>query len=146
MITSPRELPKLRLSRQKLLVDMSGAPSYEDTLKHHKLTSKELEVKCPEEFLDHIATLTNYDKWRKIDLGVDKATVEAIKNQNTDDEGKCRDLLERWRQRLGHNATYSRLVRCFIDSRRADLADKACEEFVKRKAKKCESELCAALS
>ena len=117
----------------------SSAPSYEDTLRHHKLTGDDLEVKCPEEFLRHVATWTNYEEWRKTDLGVDKATVEAIKNQTTDDEGKCRDLLERWRQRLGHNATYSRLVRCFIDSRRADLADKVCEK------KKCGGELCGAI-
>ena len=109
------------------------APSYEGTLRHHKLAGAKLDVECPEEFLQYTAKLTNYARWRTVILGVEKSVVDSIQDQNKADEEKCLELLHRWKEKFGHGATYERLIRSFVDSRRADLADKVCEEFLKRK-------------
>ena len=64
---------------------------------------------------------------------MEKSVVDSIQDQNKADEEKCLELLHRWKEKFGHGATYERLIRSFVDSRRADLADKVCEEFLKRK-------------
>ena len=72
------------------------------------------------------------NRWRSMDLGLDKADVNGIENGPAmEDEGKRQKLLERWKERFGHEATYSCLARCFFQSRRADLVEEVCKEFKK---------------
>ena len=132
-VSARAENPRCACAEGKIIASEmnSNPPSYEDILKPHKLTSAELDVRCPEEFLHYISRQANYARWRTVILGVDRSDVDSIdKDQNKEDEEKCLKLLLYWKERFGPGATYERLARSFIDSRRAD---KVCEEFLKRK-------------
>jgi hypothetical protein len=68
------------------------------------------------------------NRWRNVDLELESAVVDAIERESsTDEEGKRRKLLERWKEIYGHEATFERLVSSLIASGRADLAGGACE-------------------
>ena len=115
------------------------APSYKETLRYHCLSHSQLDVECHEDISHPISK--KMGEWRNILLGVDKGDIATIENdKNTDNEGKCRQLLEFWEKRLGHRATYALLVQSFIESKRADLADEVCLEFKKVNKKMCEGE------
>ena len=74
-------------------------------------------------------------RWRSIDLGLKKGTVNSIENDpTTKEEEKQVKLLERWRESYGHDATYERLAFSFCSSNRVDLADTACEMRKKARA------------
>ena len=108
---------------------MSGAPTYESTLKHHGLTDEQMQVECSDGVI--LALVQHMRGWRNIApyLEVDDSVVDAIVNEpTTDDEGKRRKFLERWKEKFGHVATLERLTRCFISSGKAALADVVCEE------------------
>ena len=106
-------------------------PSYKETLRYHCLSHTQLDVECHEDIPHPISK--KMGEWRNILLGVDKGDIATIENdKNTDNEGKCRQLLEFWKKRLGHRATYALLVERFIESRRADLADEVCLDFKKQ--------------
>ena len=108
---------------------MSGAPTYESTLKHHGLTEEQMQVECSDGVI--LALVQKTIGWRNIApyLDVDDSVVDAVVNEpTTDDEGKCRKFLERWKEKFGHVATLERLARCFISSGKATLADLVCEE------------------
>ena len=116
-----------------------SVPTYEDILKHYRLSDSQMKVKCPDEVLRAVAK--NMNRWRSIDLGLDKADVNGIENGPAmEDEGKRQKLLERWKERFGHEATYSCLARCFFQSRRADLVEEVCKEFKKVNKKICEGQ------
>ena len=116
-----------------------SAPSYEKTLEHYDVSDSEMKVECPD---DAIYTLAKkMTRWRSIDLGVDRGVVNGIENERLDDEGKRRQLLERWKERYGHEATYDRLARSFFESERLDLAGAVCKEFRDKNTRTCEGEL-----
>ena len=104
---------------------MSGAPTYESTLKHHGLTKEQMQVECSEQIIPALAK--RMTGWRNIapHLRVNDRDVESVA---TDDEGKSRKLLERWKEKFGHDATLERLTQCFIKAEKAALADLVCEE------------------
>lgn len=101
------------------------SPSYERTVDHFGLTDRQLSAECPDDHLRLLASRLN--KWRNIDLQLEKGVLDAIDHEPLDEEGKRRKLLERWKEAYGHEATYCRLVRCLVDSQRMDLADLVCE-------------------
>ena len=105
-----------------------SVPTYDSTLQFHGLSVTQMKDECCEEVLHELAKKMN--RWRSIQLGVDKGVIEGIENdRSTDDEGKRSKLLERWKQKFGHEATYERIVRCLMKSERTDLADVVCEEL-----------------
>ena len=105
-----------------------SAPTYESTLQFHGLSVEQMKDECCDEVLHALAKKMN--RWRNIRLGVDKGVIEGIENdRSTDDEGKRNKLLERWKQKFGHDATYERMVRALMKSERTDLADVVCEEL-----------------
>ena len=55
--------------------------------------------------------------------------MDAIDHECTAEEGKRRELLERWQQSYGYQATYERLINCLLKASRADLADVVCKEL-----------------
>lgn len=99
-------------------------PSYESTVNHFGLTDQQLLTECRDEDLRLLASRLN--NWRNIDLQLEKGALDAIDHEPLDEEGKRRKLLERWKETFGHEATYERLVRCFVDSQRMDLAGFVC--------------------
>ena len=104
-----------------------GAPTYEGTLEHHELADNDMREECTDEFL--FALAKRMVRWRSVDLGVDRSVVASIENDSKmEDEGKRRQLLERWKERFGHGATYGRLARSFIESDMANMADHVCKE------------------
>ena len=114
-----------------------SAPSFESTVAHHGLTGDQLRTECGDDVLRSLAPRMN--RWRNVDLELESAVVDAIERESsTDEEGKRRKLLERWKEIYGHEATYERLVRGFIASGRADLAGNACEAC--KKVVPCASE------
>ena len=110
-----------------IAMDAEGSPpSYEATLKHHRMAPTHMQRQCSDEVISALAPKMN--DWRAIILGVDKGKIDAIEKDSTDEEGKRRKYLEYWKQTLGHRATCERLARVFIQSGRADLADAVCVE------------------
>ena len=101
-------------------------PSYEATLKHHRIEPTHMQRQCSDEVISALAP--KMDGWRAIILGVDKGKIDAIEKDATDEEGKRRKYLDCWKQKLGHKATCERLTRVFIQSGRVDLADAVCVE------------------
>lgn len=103
------------------------APTYEGTLNHHGLRDSDMREECTDQFLfDLVKKLV---RWQSVDLGLDRSVVASIENDRSmDNEGKCRQLLERWKEMFGHEATYGRLARCFIQSCMANMADYVCKE------------------
>ena len=108
----------------------SRPPTYEAMLEHHNLSSSQLQVQCPDHVLRSLAK--KMTRWKNIavDLEVDESAVETIEKEK-DEEGKGRKLLERWKEIFGHEATFERLARCLVNSKRANLADFVCEECKK---------------
>ena len=103
-----------------------SAPSFESVVAHYGLTGGQLHAECGDDVLRSLAPRMN--RWRNIDLELDSGVVDAIERESsTDDEGKRRKLLERWKEKFGHEATYERLVRDFVASDRSDLAGIVCE-------------------
>ena len=110
------------------------APTYEGTLTHHGLSDEDMREECTEEFLFSLAK--KMVRWQCVDLGVERSVVAGIENDRTmEDEGKRRQLLERWKEKFGHEATYGRLARSFILSDMANMADYVCKERKKMLSK-----------
>ena len=109
-----------------------SAPTFKSVVDHHGLTGDQLCTVCGDDVLRSLAPRIN--RWKNVDLELDSGVVDAIDREgNIDEEGKRRRLLERWKEIYGHEATYERLVRGFLASSRADLADtvcKACKKVV----------------
>lgn len=107
-----------------------SAPTYEKMVEHHKLSSSQLQTTCPDDVLHKLAKKMN--RWQSVapDLELEnlKTVIDAIEREQIDDEGKRRNLLERWKETFGHEATFKRLTRCLINSSRADLAGFVCNE------------------
>ena len=115
-----------------MAMSTTTAPTYEKMVEHHGLSSHQLQEPCPDDVLHTLAKKMN--RWQNVavDLELDKIVVDAIEiKQQIDEEGKRRNLLERWKEKFGHAATYERLTRCLVKSERADLADLVCEECKK---------------
>ena len=111
-------------------MDAVSAPTYEGTLTHYGLSFGQMKIECADELIQALPVKMN--RWRTIHLGLDKGVVDAIENDRVmDDEGKRQQLLERWKERFGHEATYYRLARSFFESKRVDLVGTVCEEFLK---------------
>ena len=114
-----------------------SAPTFKSMVDYHGLTHDQLCTVCGDDVLRSLAPRMN--RWRNVDLELDSGVVDAIETEsNTDEEGKRRKLLERWKEVYGHEATYERLVRGFIASSRADLAGNVCEAC--KKVVPCASE------
>ena len=108
-----------------------SAPTYVGTLKHHDLSENDMEVECSDDYLFTLAK--KMFRWRSVDLGVDRSVVATMESDRTmEDEGKRRQLLERWKEKFGHEATYGKLARSFIESDMANMADHVCK--VRKKA------------
>ena len=109
---------------------MADAPSYESTLEFYKLKNTHMQVECTEQVISVVAK--RMTRWRSVDLGIGTGAKDSIENdRSTDDEGKRRQYLERWREKYGHKATCERLARTFVKAERADLAGVVCEEHSK---------------
>lgn len=104
-------------------------------MNHHSLTTSQLQAVCQDDALRTLAPQMN--SWRNVDLGLEKGVLEAIDHEPLDEEGKRRKLLERWKEMLGHEATYERLIGCLLVSKRTDLADVVCEAACKTVPRPC---------
>ena len=104
---------------------MSGAPTYESTLKYHELADEQMKVECSDGVI--LALVQQMRGWRNIapHLEVDDSVVDAMA---VDEERKRRELLKCWKVKFGHEATLERLARSFISAGKAALADLVCEE------------------
>lgn len=105
-----------------------SAPTYEDILDFHGLSDRDVESECSEDFLFSLSK--KLVRWQIVDLQLDRSVVASIASDRTmEDEGKRQQLLERWKEKFGHQATHGRLVRSFIKSDMANLADFVCKEL-----------------
>ena len=106
---------------------MADFPSYESILEYYGVKNTHMQVKCTERVISVVAK--RMTRWRSVDLGIGPGAKDSIENdQCTDDEGKRRLYLERWREKYGHKATCELLARIFVEAERADLAGVVCEE------------------
>ena len=104
----------------------SSPPTYEKILIRHGLKRQEMQRQISDDALFPIAR--QMTRWRSIDLGLTKGIVNAVENDpSTGEEKKQIQLLERWSESYGHEATYERLAFSFCSSSRVDLADAVCE-------------------
>ena len=114
--------------------------SYEAMVASYGLTTNQLCTVCNDDVLQSLAPRMN--QWQSIDLKLDSEVMDAIDGESsTDEEGKCCKLLECWKEKYKHKATYERLVRSLMASNRADLAKsvcKACKRVVPRTSESCE--------
>ena len=106
---------------------MDDAPTYRGTLAYHGLEESQLKIKCDEKVFHKLAP--KMDKWREIarHMKLEKGVTNSVEGERLDEEGKCYRLLEVWKERLGHKATYELLVVCLLKAGRANLADVVCE-------------------
>ena len=93
-----------------MAMSTTTAPTYEKMVEHHGLSSHQLQEPCPDDVLHALAKKMN--RWQNIavDLELDKIAVDAIEKEQIDEEGKRRNLLERWKEKFGHTATYIRAL------------------------------------
>ena len=62
-------------------------------------------------------------------LGMTDADEVAIKEDGKNEEGRRRELLQRWLQRNGSEATYYKLIEAFIEANHKNTADKICKHL-----------------
>ena len=103
--------------------------SYESIKTHYKLSDLQLQKECCNGVI--LALASELTKWRNVlpYLELDKGVMDAIDHECTAEEGKRRELLERWKQSYGYQATYERLINCLLKASRADLVDVVCKEL-----------------
>ena len=104
--------------------------SYESLVRNYNLSERQLQVECSEKVFRVLAK--NLTKWRNLEpyLELDKGVLDAIDHESLDEEGKRRELLGRWRESYGPDATCEKLIRCLLNASRADLADAVLKELV----------------
>ena len=107
------------------MTEEGTTPSYEGTLQHHGLSEDDMREECSDEFVLWLAK--KMIRWQRVDLGLDRGVVAGIKSDSSDEEGRRHQLLERWKEKFGHEATYGKLVRSFMQSEMANMADTVCK-------------------
>ena len=61
-----------------------------------------------------------------------KNALEAIQqDKHLDDEGRRHELLARWKQVHGSDATHEKLIRALLSAERKDLAEFVCQKLGK---------------
>ena len=117
------------------IIDRSRLPhaeemlSYKSVVGHYHLSDSQLREKCNEKVLEALAP--KLGEWRDIrpHLGVDRNVGTAIEHDQPTEEAKRRQLLYRWKQINGHQATYEKLIRALMQASRTDLAGTVCEIY-----------------
>ena len=77
---------------------------------------------------DHILEVAKrLTQWRNAALrfGFDRATVEDLINNDWDEEGTRQQMLLRWKQEKGSEATYGALAEVLLKLRQRSLAERA---------------------
>ena len=104
-------------------------------LEERKLTIEDLQELCDNSVLRKLAK--DLDNWQLVgyNLELTKSDIKAIQSDNTDEESRRIDMLYRWKEKQGSEATYLKLVEGFIDSERLDLVDQALDFLKEGKQK-----------
>ena len=107
-----------------------------DLVKSYKISEQQLKEKCSYDL--HRGLDKKLTRWRNLaphlfaDEQVSKNAVDAIDHdERLDDEGKRHQLLERWKEACGSEATHEKLIRAFLSAERRDLAEFVCQELEK---------------
>ena len=109
------------------------ATSYPDIVKKFKLSEQQLEKECSFEVM--LKVHESMTGWRNIGaqlFPLDKATsiIETIDHDlHLDDKGKRFNLLIRWKQFYGSDATFKMLIKAFLCEGREDLAEDICQRL-----------------
>ena len=102
-----------------------------DVLTEHKLTRDELNIPCPAEACNSIAT--RLDRWELLAsfLGLTNQDCTAIRENHKGDYALQRSMsLTTWRERLGSRATYLELAKGLEKIGRLDLVGELCVLYV----------------
>ena len=105
--------------------------SYAKVVNQFNLSEERMNEECS--FDTILRVHKRFSEWRNIApylLMPDKAQkIVKIIDQDLrlDEVGKRLDLLTRWKQSLGSDATHKKLVQAFLSSDRRDLAEEVCQ-------------------
>ena len=91
-------------------------------LEEKNLTKKDLQELCDDSVLRNLTK--DLDNWQLVGFYFN-LDIKAIKEDNTDEECRRIDMLYRWKEKQGSEATYLKLVEGFMDAERLDIVDQA---------------------
>ena len=99
----------------------------------HRVPQENLEQPCRDDHLCLIACeVTNWPHLAPF-LGMTQSEMEAIERRwPSNTEAQRTELLRRWREKYGCEATYQKLREAFLKANRKALADKVCDIVCKR--------------
>ena len=106
-------------------------PSLVEVLCKHSLTEQQIDAPCSYEHVVEIASKVN--KWERLVLSIGLTDIEvtAIQRDKPNDYRlQCSAAFEKWRQKLGSNATYLSLAKGLEKVSRLDLVEAVCKMFI----------------
>lgn len=105
--------------------------SYENLVACFAIPETELQNECSDDVLLKVSEA--FTRWRSAVpyLGLEETVVEELERDHSNEDEKRQLILKRWKGNFQHEATYEKLMKCFLKANRADLAQLVAQEIKK---------------
>ena len=105
---------------------------FQGLINHYGLTEEDCNKQVSGVHLEKISR-SCCENWFRltVHLGLEIGVAKSIKRSQTDEEQKGYDLLLRWEDEKGHDATYSQLIKALLTINSKQDAEKVCTELCK---------------
>ena len=100
----------------------------DELLKKTEIHPEKLNGRISDDDLREIALFKTLTNWRTVAtyLGLDKNDLDAIKQEEDDEQMRKLNALEKWKGKFGSKATYRKLVEVLLKLEKTDAAEEVC--------------------